>query len=75
MLYLYFERNKIVRMNKFFYVAAVLLLALSSCQSSKVKISGRFVGTETTLFVRKVQHKYSEYRLREEAFLQNLMDE
>ena len=37
--------------------------------------NGRFVGTETTLFVRKVQHKYSEYRLREEAFLQNLMDE
>ena len=36
-------------MNKFFYVAAVLLLALSSCQSSKVKISGRFVGTEAKM--------------------------
>ena len=33
-------------MNKFFYAAVVLLLALSSCQSSKVKIAGRFVGTE-----------------------------
>ena len=32
--------------------------------------NGRFTGVETTLFVRKVQHKYSEYRLREEAFLQ-----
>ena len=30
--------------------------------------NGRFRGTETTLFVRKVQHKYSEYRLREETF-------
>lgn len=32
--------------------------------------NGKFSGIETTLFVRKVQHKYSEYRLREEAFLQ-----
>lgn len=32
--------------------------------------NGRFVATETIMFVRKVQHKYSEYRLREEAFLQ-----
>jgi membrane-bound lytic murein transglycosylase F len=32
--------------------------------------NGRFSGIETTLFVRKVQHKHSEYRLREEAFLQ-----
>lgn len=32
--------------------------------------NGKFTGIETTLFVRKVQHKYSEYRLREEAFLQ-----
>lgn len=32
--------------------------------------NGRFSGIETTLFVRKVQHKYSEYRLREETFLQ-----
>ncbi len=30
--------------------------------------NGRFIGTETILFVRKVQHKYSEYRLREETF-------
>ena len=36
----------IVGMNKFFYAAVVLLLALSSCQSSKVKIAGHFVGTE-----------------------------
>ena len=36
-------------MNKFFYVAVVLLMALSSCQSSKVKISGRFVGTEAKM--------------------------
>ena len=33
--------------------------------------NGKFSGIETTLFVRKVQHKYSEYRLREEAFLQS----
>ena len=30
--------------------------------------NGRFVATETALFVRRVQHKYSEYRLREETF-------
>lgn len=36
--------------------------------------NGRFVGTETTLFVRKVQHKYSEYRLREETFMQKLIE-
>lgn len=30
--------------------------------------NGRFVGTETILFVRRVQHKYGEYRLREEMF-------
>lgn len=30
--------------------------------------NGRFIGTETTLFVRKVQHKYSEYCLREEHY-------
>lgn len=30
--------------------------------------NGRFIGTETTLFVRKVRHKYSEYCLREEQF-------
>lgn len=34
--------------------------------------NGRFTGIETTLFVRKVQHKYSEYRLREESFLQQI---
>ena len=34
--------------------------------------NGRFMATETILFVRKVQHKYSEYRLREETFLQEL---
>ena len=33
--------------------------------------NGRFVATETTLFVRRVQHKYHEYRLREEDFMQN----
>lgn len=32
--------------------------------------NGRFSGIETTLFVRKVQHKYGEYRLREETFIQ-----
>ena len=32
--------------------------------------NGRFVGTETILFVRRVQHKYGEYRLREEMFAQ-----
>ena len=30
--------------------------------------NGRFAGTETILFVRRVQHKYGEYRLREEMF-------
>jgi membrane-bound lytic murein transglycosylase F len=30
--------------------------------------NGRFTGVETTLFVRKVQHKYSEYCLREERY-------
>ena len=34
--------------------------------------NGRFTGLETTLFVRKVQRKYSEYTLREEMFLQSL---
>lgn len=32
--------------------------------------NGRFHAVETILFVRKVQHKYGEYRLREETFLQ-----
>lgn len=38
-----------VEMNKLFMAAAVLLMALSSCQSNKVKISGRFVGTEADM--------------------------
>ena len=36
-------------MNKLFLVAAALLMALSSCQSTKVKISGRFVGSEADM--------------------------
>lgn len=36
-------------MNKFFYTALVLIMALTSCQSSKVKISGRFVGSEAKM--------------------------
>lgn len=36
-------------MNKLFLVAAALLMALSSCQSTKVKISGRFVGAEADM--------------------------
>jgi peroxiredoxin len=36
-------------MNKLFLAALTLLLALSSCQSSKVKISGRFVGSEVKM--------------------------
>ena len=39
----------IVGMNKLFLVAAALLMALSSCQSTKVKISGRFVGAEADM--------------------------
>ena len=38
-----------VGMNKLFLVAAALLMALSSCQSTKVKISGRFVGSEADM--------------------------
>ncbi len=34
--------------------------------------NGRFTGKETTLFVRKVQHKYSEYCLQEEQFQQDI---
>lgn len=37
--------------------------------------NGRFSGIETTLFVRKVQHKYGEYRLREEMFVQEQLSE
>lgn len=37
--------------------------------------NGRFAGTETILFVRKVQHKYGEYRLREEMFMHEQMAE
>ena len=36
-------------MKKIFFVAAVLLMALSSCQSSKVKILGRFVGSDANM--------------------------
>ena len=36
--------------------------------------NGTFTGTETTLFVRKVQHKYSEYCLREERFWETHRD-
>ena len=36
--------------------------------------NGRFTGIETTLFVRKVQHKYSEYCLREERYWQTHRD-
>ena len=36
-------------MNKLFLAALTLLLALSSCQSSKVKISGRFVCSEAKM--------------------------
>ncbi len=36
-------------MNKLFLVAIALLMALSSCQSTKVKISGRFVGSEADM--------------------------
>lgn len=39
----------IVGMNKLILVAAALLMALSSCQSTKVKISGRFVGAEADM--------------------------
>lgn len=39
----------IVGMNKLFLVAIALLMALSSCQSTKVKISGRFVGSEADM--------------------------
>ncbi len=39
----------IVGMNKLFLVAVALLMALSSCQSTKVKISGRFVGSEADM--------------------------
>lgn len=35
--------------------------------------NGKFTGIETTLFVRKIQHKYSEYRLKEEAYMQELI--
>ena len=36
-------------MKRIFFVATVLLLALSSCQSSKVKITGRFVGSDANM--------------------------
>lgn len=34
--------------------------------------NGRFMATETVLFVHRVQRKYREYRMREEAFLLEL---
>ncbi len=36
-------------MNRAFFAALSLLAALSSCQSSKVKITGRFVGTQADM--------------------------
>lgn len=36
--------------------------------------NGRFTGIETTLFVRRVQHKYSEYCLREELYWESHRD-
>lgn len=36
-------------MKRLFFAAAVLLMALSSCQSSKVKIAGRFVGSDADM--------------------------
>lgn len=36
-------------MKRIFFVATALLLALSSCQSSKVKIAGRFVGSDANM--------------------------
>ena len=36
-------------MKKIFFLATVLLMALSSCQSSKVKILGRFVGSDANM--------------------------
>ncbi len=36
-------------MKRIFFVAIVLLMALSSCQSSKVKIAGRFVGSDANM--------------------------
>ena len=36
--------------------------------------NGKFTGIETTLFVRKVQHKYSEYCLREERYWETHRD-
>lgn len=36
--------------------------------------NGKFTGNETTLFVRKVQHKYSEYCLREERYWETHRD-
>lgn len=36
-------------MKRLIFAAAVLLMALSSCQSSKVKIAGRFVGSDADM--------------------------
>lgn len=37
--------------------------------------NGRFLATETILFVRRVQHKYGEYRLLEEEFYTEQLDD
>ena len=37
------------RMKRLFFAVVVLMMALSSCQSSKVKISGRFVGSDADM--------------------------
>ena len=43
------------------FIAATILIALSSCQSSKVKISGRFVGTDaTTVYIEKATNLKQE---------------
>ena len=44
-----------------FFIAAIFLIALSSCQSSKVKISGRFVGTDAkTVYIEKATNLKQE---------------
>ena len=48
-------------MNRFFIAATVFLMALSSCQSSKVKITGRFVGTDVkTVYLEQVTNLKQE---------------
>ena len=38
-----------LKMNRVFFAALGMLAALSSCQSSKVKITGRFVGSQADM--------------------------